>query len=121
MCWFFGGLFGAHRFLVGRPVSGFVWMFTLGLFGVGWLVDALILPALVEEHNKKVFNRLMLETSSVFFDSEPYAAGAFYAPQGGPGSAFAGAVAPYAQNVYFPPPAGGQAAPQGGRGYEPYY
>jgi TM2 domain-containing membrane protein YozV len=43
------GLLGAHRFYVGRPVSGIVWFFTGGLFGVGWLIDFFLIPALVEE------------------------------------------------------------------------
>lgn len=33
------GLFGVHRFLVGKTKSGFVYLFTAGGFGIGWLVD----------------------------------------------------------------------------------
>ncbi len=47
--WAIFGLFGAHRFYVGRPVSGFVWLFTFGLFGVGWVIDFFLLPQFVEE------------------------------------------------------------------------
>ena len=36
--WIFGFL-GAHRFYYGRPLTGTLWFFTLGLLGVGWLVD----------------------------------------------------------------------------------
>ena len=43
----------AQRFYVGRPVSGLVWLFTVGLFGVGWVIDAFLIPEFVEEHNKK--------------------------------------------------------------------
>lgn len=51
--WAIFGLFGAHRFYVGRPVSGFVWMFTVGLFGVGWVIDFFLLPQFVEEVRRR--------------------------------------------------------------------
>lgn len=43
--WLFG-FTGSHRFYYGRPVSGTVYFFTLGLLGVGWLVDLFLIPAL---------------------------------------------------------------------------
>ena len=36
--WIFG-FTGAHRFYYGRPVTGTIWFFTLGLLGIGWLID----------------------------------------------------------------------------------
>lgn len=38
LCFFFGGL-GVHRFYEGRIGTGILWMFTCGLFGIGWLAD----------------------------------------------------------------------------------
>ena len=38
------GFTGSHRFYFGRPVSGTIWFFTLGLLGVGWLVDLFLIP-----------------------------------------------------------------------------
>lgn len=38
------GFTGAHRFYYGRPVSGAIWFFTLGLLGIGWLVDLFLIP-----------------------------------------------------------------------------
>jgi restriction system protein len=35
----FAGYFGAHYFYVRRPGMGIVYLFTLGLFGLGWLYD----------------------------------------------------------------------------------
>lgn len=41
--WLFG-FTGAHRFYYGRPVSGTIWFCTLGLLGVGWLLDLFLMP-----------------------------------------------------------------------------
>lgn len=45
LLWIFG-FTGAHRFYYGRPVSGTIWFFTLGLCGIGWLVDAFLIPGM---------------------------------------------------------------------------
>ena len=45
LLWIFGFL-GAHRFYFGRPISGTVYLFTLGLLGIGWLVDLFLMPRL---------------------------------------------------------------------------
>jgi TM2 domain-containing membrane protein YozV len=43
--WIFGFM-GAHRFYYGRPVSGTIYFFTLGLLFVGWIVDLFLMPSL---------------------------------------------------------------------------
>lgn len=43
--WIFGFM-GAHRFYYGRPVSGTIYFFTLGLLLVGWLVDLFLIPGM---------------------------------------------------------------------------
>ena len=43
--WIFGFL-GAHRFYFGKPISGTVYFLTLGLLGIGWLVDLFLIPSL---------------------------------------------------------------------------
>lgn len=43
LLWIFGFM-GAHRFYYGRPVSGTIWFFTLGLFFIGWIVDLFLIP-----------------------------------------------------------------------------
>lgn len=45
LCWIFGFM-GAHRFYYGKQVSGTIWFFTLGLLGVGWLVDLVLIPGM---------------------------------------------------------------------------
>ncbi len=46
--WIFGFL-GAHRFYYGKPVSGTIYFFTLGLFFIGWIVDLFLMPKLEAE------------------------------------------------------------------------
>lgn len=45
LLWIFGFL-GAHRFYYGKPVTGTIYFFTLGLLFIGWLVDLFLIPAL---------------------------------------------------------------------------
>ena len=45
LLWLFG-FTGAHRFYYGRPVSGTIYFFTLGLFLIGWLVDLFLSPGM---------------------------------------------------------------------------
>jgi TM2 domain-containing membrane protein YozV len=33
---------GSHRFNYGKPISGTIWFFTLGLLGIGWLIDLVL-------------------------------------------------------------------------------
>jgi TM2 domain-containing membrane protein YozV len=43
--WIFG-FTGAHRFYYGKPISGTIWFFTLGLLGIGWLIDVFLIPSM---------------------------------------------------------------------------
>ena len=43
--WIFGFL-GAHRFYFGKPISGTLYLLTLGLFGIGWILDLFLMPRL---------------------------------------------------------------------------
>lgn len=42
LCLFFGYL-GIHKFYVGKKGMGILYLFTLGLLGIGWLIDTLVL------------------------------------------------------------------------------
>ncbi len=43
--WIFGFL-GAHRFYFGKPISGTIYFFTLGIFFIGWIVDLFLIPSM---------------------------------------------------------------------------
>jgi RND superfamily putative drug exporter len=42
--WTFFGLFGAHQFYLGKKGRGYLYLCTLGLCGLGWLLDLFTLP-----------------------------------------------------------------------------
>lgn len=50
--WIFG-FTGAHRFYYGKPVSGTVYFFTLGLLGIGWLVDLFLIPGMDRQADQR--------------------------------------------------------------------
>lgn len=43
--WIFGFM-GAHRFYYGKPVSGTLYFFTLGLLFIGWIIDLFLIPGM---------------------------------------------------------------------------
>ena len=45
LLWIFG-FTGSHRFYYGKPITGTIWFFTLGLLGIGWLIDLLLIPSM---------------------------------------------------------------------------
>ncbi len=45
LLWVFG-FTGSHRFYFGKPVTGTIWFLTLGLLGIGWLIDLFLIPTL---------------------------------------------------------------------------
>ncbi|MFT5587004.1 MAG: TM2 domain-containing membrane protein YozV [Cognaticolwellia sp.] len=47
--WF--GIAGLHRLYLGRIGSGLIWLFTGGLCGIGTIVDAFLMPGMVDDAN----------------------------------------------------------------------
>lgn len=45
LLWIFG-FTGSHRFYYGKTVSGIIYFFTLGLLGIGWLIDFFLIPGM---------------------------------------------------------------------------
>lgn len=43
--WIFG-FTGSHRFYYGKPISGTIYFLTLGLLGIGWIIDLFLIPAM---------------------------------------------------------------------------
>ena len=48
LLWIFGFM-GSHRFYFGRPISGTIYFFTLGIFFLGWIVDLFLIPSMDRE------------------------------------------------------------------------
>ena len=48
IAWLFGFI-GAHRFYYGKPMSGTIYLFTLGLLFIGWFVDLFLIPKMDRE------------------------------------------------------------------------
>ena len=46
------GLFGLHRFYLGQKYLGIAYLFSGGLFGIGWLHDLLFMPRIVNNINR---------------------------------------------------------------------
>lgn len=52
LLWIFGFM-GAHRFYYGKPVSGTIWFCTLGLLGIGWIIDLFLIPGMDRDAERR--------------------------------------------------------------------
>lgn len=58
--------FPLQRFYVGRPISGLVWLFTVGLFGIGWIMCVNIAAAMRRATSSLLFGK---STSHAYLSS----------------------------------------------------
>lgn len=56
---------GLHRLYNGKIGTGLLWMFTLGLFGIGQIIDLFLIPDMVDEHNWRMRKRLGMSPNGV--------------------------------------------------------
>jgi TM2 domain-containing membrane protein YozV len=61
--WLFLGWLGIHRFYTGNVITGLIWMFSLGLFGIGWFVDIFLVPGLVTAANQRNQQKIIVMQS----------------------------------------------------------
>ncbi len=52
------GMGGVHRIYNRKFASGILWLLTGGLFGIGQLIDLILIPDMVEEYNVRAQMRL---------------------------------------------------------------
>lgn len=72
--WAFFGYVGAHRFYLGRPLSGLIMLALSGVIlllsfgvlgflwfviGLWWLIDALLIPGIVAGRNQRIADRVL--------------------------------------------------------------
>lgn len=50
--WIFGFM-GAHRFYYGKPITGTIWFFTLGLLFIGWIIDLFLIPGMDDKADRR--------------------------------------------------------------------
>lgn len=73
-------LHGLHRIYNGKVASGLLWLCTFGLFGVGQLIDLVLIPNMVDEHNTKLRAKLgMSDVGVPIYD--PVIAASVYNPK----------------------------------------
>lgn len=61
LLWFFLGAVGAHQFYLGRKGWGFIYLFTVGLLGIGVLFDLFYLPKKTRKRNEEIRERIYAE------------------------------------------------------------
>ncbi|MBK1828341.1 NINE protein [Haloferula rosea] len=52
LLWIFGFV-GAHRFYFGKTKTGILWFFTLGLLGIGWIIDLFLIPSMSKDASER--------------------------------------------------------------------
>ena len=53
LLWFFLGVFGVHKFYLGKIGMGILYLFTAGFFGIGLLIDLFTLGGELDPYNPR--------------------------------------------------------------------
>ncbi len=56
--WFFFGILGVHKFYLGKPIIGVLYLFTAGLLFIGWFIDLFTIPGQVQRANERAVRGL---------------------------------------------------------------
>ncbi|MGF1676961.1 MAG: NINE protein [Rivularia sp. (in: cyanobacteria)] len=78
---FLGFTGGLHRLYNGKIATGLLWMFTLGLFGLGQFVDLFLIPNMVEEREIKLRLKAGLSPFGVAESYQAVASEIYHSPQ----------------------------------------
>lgn len=54
LLWFLLGPVGVHKFFLGKIGMGILYLFTGGIFLIGWIIDLFTLPSQVRAYNDEV-------------------------------------------------------------------
>ncbi|HHP7243281.1 MAG TPA: NINE protein, partial [Elainellaceae cyanobacterium] len=64
----FFGIGGLHRFYNGKIGSGLFWLLTWGCFGIGQLIDLILIPEMVEDYNARRLLRMGVSPYGTMID-----------------------------------------------------
>ncbi len=73
-------LHGLHRLYNGKVFTGLLWLFTFGLLGVGQVIDLVLIPNMVDEHNTRLRAKLGVSEVGVPL-YQPVVATSFISPK----------------------------------------
>ena len=65
LLWLFLGVFGAHRFYLGRIGTGIAMLLTLGGLFIWALVDAFLIPGMLQDNRRKVEREILEEIAAM--------------------------------------------------------
>lgn len=66
---FFLGCSGAHKFYLKKYKAGILYLFTLGLFGIGWLIDLILI--LIKIYKNYNANKINSYNELIYIDNLP--------------------------------------------------